>query len=410
MNGNEDAQSVVLTNICTSPAFGKTADDLRSSNMQNAMTASTIQRRVRPHTAKSTKMQNMINSINNRVYSNRLNSSNNKSLAITHQVDRACRHSLISKISQQNLVDDNECNVTQKDLKQQRTDIKKLNSCINLLESNEKNTEINFNNKIDEIHEDWQEQYKKLKTQGKKQKKLLKEKYESETQVLEYRIENEDKLKEAFKDQMIQEEQLIRQLQSQIMLSQSETQTQSEKIKKEQQMFSERLDKLKKQKEDAAFQSIQIQNAISSKIIEAMHLKLLNNQLNQDLQLEFQRNERLERIQEIEKNFREEVAYSLLISLINPEKISGEVQPVITNQFKKVIRTLRQRYNAVDNEVELISHLQKDKNSCIFIPTQSDSDIQSKSIEQIKSSTATNKSKRIRPRPLTAKKQSESIQ
>lgn len=53
------------------------------------------------------------------------------------------------------------------------------------------------------------------------------------------------------------------------------------------------------------------------------------------------------------------------MSLIYPP--SDDKMPVLTRGFKKQINIIRKRNTAIENEIELISHLQKDKNSLVFI-------------------------------------------
>eukprot|EP00347_Sterkiella_histriomuscorum_P018770 403344246 len=363
INGNESDYGGVLTNICSSPKFQMTQDTrLNHEDDRISQNESFQKKRIRPQTAKATQKSNLLTSMNSRVYTNRKvkpERDEMSQLTKTHQIDRNCRHSLISKLSQQNLVDDQECSQTRQSMNQQVKDIKMLNSQISLLDQTSQKNEINFFAQISDMHEDLQEKHDQLKQQGKKQKKIQKEKFDNEIQVLQYKILMENNLKDQHYIDMVKEEEMIQKLQMQFKIAQSEVQSVQDKLKNEQQMFSERLDKLKDQKESAAFQSTQIQNAISSKIIEAMQLKLDNNKLFQDLQVERQNYERIEKIKSLEKDYREEITYYILMSLIQSDNRSNgenskEKVPVINKNYKNQVKNIRKRNNAINNEVELL--------------------------------------------------------
>lgn len=140
-------------------------------------------------------------------------------------------------------------------------------------------SDTNFFHLLDEAQEEWKDRLENLEGKGLRQKRNLKDQIRRELDVLQFRIEKEGNERLALEDQIAQEDQRIRELNSRLKYSLSTFQNLQDQINYENRHFTEKLDKHRRDKEKTATQTVHLKNSVQDKLIDQLEVRLKNQRL-----------------------------------------------------------------------------------------------------------------------------------
>ena len=126
------------------------------------------------------------------------------------------------------------------------------NPRLDLLNEHTQKSDTNFFHLLDEAQEEWKDRLENLEGKGLRLKRNLKDQIKRELDVLQFRIEKEGNERLALEDQLAQEDQRIRELNSRLKYSLSTFQNLQDQLNYENRHFTEKLDKHRRDKEQTA--------------------------------------------------------------------------------------------------------------------------------------------------------------
>lgn len=121
-----------------------------------------------------------------------------------------------------------------------------------LLGEHSKGNDNNFFKLIEEAQEDWKEKYEHMKTKGKKQKHLLQEQIQKDLDVMQAKIDQEAEDKVRLTKLLGLENSKIEERSQQVKYLMGQLQSLQDSLLLENKIFTEKLDKLKKDRESTA--------------------------------------------------------------------------------------------------------------------------------------------------------------